>query len=141
MTEGKCPFLHPSNGQTNKDWWPEQLNLKILNGNQPNPLGADFNYAEEFKSLDLAEVKQDLTALMTDSQDWWPADYGHYGPFFIRYVSVSVCKSCFFLFLFCSVVFLRVIFVFYFRVEWFVVSTDRRTNRTTERWNIPANLF
>ena len=99
MAEGKCPFLHPSNGQTNKDWWPEQLNLKILNGNQPNPLGADFNYAEEFKSLDLAAVKQDLTALMTDSQDWWPADYGHYGPFFIRYVSVSVCKSCFF---FCS---------------------------------------
>ena len=68
------------------DWWPNQLNLKILHQNSPlvNPLGEEFNYAEEFKKLDLEALKKDLTALMTDSQDWWPADYGHYGPFFIR---------------------------------------------------------
>jgi catalase-peroxidase len=70
----------------NRDWWPNQLNLRILHQNAPeiDPMGADFNYAEEFKKLDLQALKQDLTALMTDSQDWWPADYGHYGPFFVR---------------------------------------------------------
>jgi catalase-peroxidase len=72
--------------RTNRDWWPNQLNLKILHQNSPltDPTGESFNYAEEFKSLDLAAVKQDIFALMTTSQDWWPADYGHYGPLFIR---------------------------------------------------------
>jgi catalase-peroxidase len=70
----------------NRDWWPNQLNLRILHQNAPalDPMGEDFNYAEAFKTLDLQALKQDLTALMTDSQDWWPADYGHYGPFFVR---------------------------------------------------------
>jgi catalase-peroxidase len=71
---------------SNRNWWPNQLNLKILHQNcyVTNPMGKDFNYAEEFKSLDLDAVRNDLYALMTDSQDWWPADYGHYGPLFIR---------------------------------------------------------
>ena len=71
---------------TNRDWWPNQLNLQMLHQNSPkgNPMGDDFNYAEEFKTLDLAEVKRDIAELMTTSQDWWPADYGHYGPLFIR---------------------------------------------------------
>jgi catalase-peroxidase len=84
---GKCPVMHTSSGvKSNRDWWPHQLNLKLLQQNCPqsNPLGEAFNYAEAFKKLDLAAVKQDLNALMTDSQDWWPADYGHYGPLFIR---------------------------------------------------------
>ena len=84
---GKCPVMHTTTGaKSNRDWWPNQLNLKLLhqNGPQSNPLGEAFNYAEEFKKLDLGAVKKDLYALMTDSQDWWPADYGHYGPFFIR---------------------------------------------------------
>ena len=87
----KCPMHgvpanRPSEARSNRDWWPNQLNLKVLHQNQPagNPLGNAFNYAEEFKKLDLASVKKDLTALMTDSQDWWPADYGHYGGLFIR---------------------------------------------------------
>ena len=73
-------------GRTNRDWWPNQLSLDILHqhGASGDPMGDDFDYAEEFKSLDFAAVKRDLTALMTDSQPWWPADYGHYGPFFIR---------------------------------------------------------
>jgi len=73
-------------GTSNQDWWPNQLNLKILHQNSPmsNPMGEGFNYAEEFKKLDLKDLKKDLYALMTDSQDWWPADYGHYGPLFIR---------------------------------------------------------
>ncbi|MEM9797723.1 MAG: catalase/peroxidase HPI [Pseudomonadota bacterium] len=89
---GKCPVIHGGTLHTtnlvrgNKDWWPNQLNLKILHQNQPatDPMDRGFDYGEAFKALDLTEVKADLTALMTDSQDWWPADYGHYGPFFIR---------------------------------------------------------
>ncbi|MFQ3789415.1 catalase/peroxidase HPI [Halomonas sp. A29] len=89
---GKCPVMHGSRtkhgdkGNATHDWWPNQLNLNILHQHAPksNPLGEAFNYAEAFKSLDLAAVKQDLEALMTDSQEWWPADYGHYGPLFIR---------------------------------------------------------
>ena len=88
---GKCPVMHvqssvTSGGTTNRDWWPNQLNLRVLHQNPVagNPLGAEFNYSDEFKKLDLKALKQDLYALMTDSQDWWPADYGHYGPFFIR---------------------------------------------------------
>jgi catalase-peroxidase len=82
-TEAKCPFTHTASSvRSNHDWWPNQLNLKNL---QPaDPMGKDFNYAKEFKSLDLAAVKKDLLAVMTDSQDWWPADFGHYGPLFIR---------------------------------------------------------
>jgi catalase-peroxidase len=87
MSESKCPFVHKAgSGTSNYQWWPKQLHLEILHQHTPesSPMGEDFNYAEEFKSLDLAAVKKDLTALMTDSQDWWPADYGHYGPLFIR---------------------------------------------------------
>ncbi|MCA9984254.1 MAG: catalase/peroxidase HPI [Anaerolineales bacterium] len=83
----KCPVNHAAGGgTTNRDWWPNQLRLDILrqHSSLSNPMGTDFDYAEEFKSLDLAAVKKDLAALMTDSQDWWPADFGHYGPFFIR---------------------------------------------------------
>ncbi|MBW6499696.1 MAG: catalase/peroxidase HPI, partial [Bacteroidales bacterium] len=90
--ESKCPVTgHGSKpaaggGTRNRDWWPNKLNLNILrqHSSRSNPMGEDFNYAEAFKSLDLAAVKKDLTALMTDSQDWWPADWGHYGPLFIR---------------------------------------------------------
>ena len=89
--DAKCPFtnvvqVHPSSGATNRDWWPNQLSLRILQQNPPaiDPMGREFDYAEEFKTLDLEAVKQDLVTLMTSSQDWWPADYGHYGPFFIR---------------------------------------------------------
>src|SRR5215472_5605525 len=88
-TEGKCPVAH-ANGrpkpQTNASWWPNQLNVNILHQHSPlsDPMGKEFNYAEEFKSLDLNAVVKDLHALMTDSQEWWPADFGHYGPLFIR---------------------------------------------------------
>ncbi|MEO6874846.1 MAG: peroxidase family protein, partial [Opitutaceae bacterium] len=97
---GKCPFPHlPGNATTpaghhhtqlgarsNRDWWPNQLNLKMLHQNSSlsDPLGEKFDYAAEFKKLDLQAVKKDLYALMTDSQEWWPADFGHYGPFFVR---------------------------------------------------------
>jgi catalase-peroxidase len=91
-SQGKCPFNHgtsmqtASGGTSNNDWWPNRLNLNILRqqSNLSNPLDENFNYAEAFKSLDLAAVKKDIFDLMTDSQDWWPADYGHYGPLFIR---------------------------------------------------------
>ena len=84
---GKCPVAHTTlGGRSNAAWWPNQLNLKILHQNSSlsDPMGKDFNYAKEFKKLDLAALKKDLTALMTDSQDWWPADFGHYGGLFIR---------------------------------------------------------
>ena len=86
---GKCPFMHTQATHavtSNRSWWPNQLNLSILRQNSAlsNPMGAAFNYAEAFKTLDLSALKQDIFALMTTSQDWWPADYGHYGPFFIR---------------------------------------------------------
>src|SRR6201984_941142 len=87
QTEGKCPFHHANSvGPTIQDWWPELLNLGILHQHSPlsNPMGERFNYAEEFKSLDLNSVIEDLKTLMTDSQDWWPADFGHYGGLFIR---------------------------------------------------------
>jgi catalase-peroxidase len=86
-TEAKCPFNHTAGGgTTNRDWWPKQLRLDLLSqhSSRSDPLDGGFNYAEAFKSLDLAAVKKDLAALMTDSQDWWPADFGHYGPLFIR---------------------------------------------------------
>ena len=87
-TEAKCPFNHgaATGGTTNHDWWPKQLKLELLqqHSSKSNPMGEDFDYAKEFKSLDLAAVKKDLAALMTDSQGWWPADFGHYGPLFIR---------------------------------------------------------
>ena len=89
----KCPVTGTTqkltvgtSGTKNRDWWPNQLKLNILRQHSPasNPMGEDFNYAKEFKSLNLEALKKDLHKLMTDSQDWWPADYGHYGPFFIR---------------------------------------------------------
>jgi len=86
-TEAKCPFSAAAGvGTTNRDWWPQQLRLDLLHQHsaKSDPMGPDFNYAEAFKSLDLAAVKNDLTALMTDSQDWWPADFGHYGGLFVR---------------------------------------------------------
>ncbi|HEN8710576.1 TPA: catalase/peroxidase HPI [Pseudomonas putida] len=85
--ESKCPFHQTAGGgTTNRDWWPDQLNLRILHqhGTKSDPMDPDFDYAKAFKSLDFQALKQDLTALMTDSQDWWPADFGHYGPLFIR---------------------------------------------------------
>ena len=85
--EPKCPFNHTSgSGTSSRDWWPNQLRLDLLHqhSSKSDPMGADFDYATEFKSLDLAAVRKDLAALMTDSQDWWPADFGHYGPLFIR---------------------------------------------------------
>ena len=89
---GKCPVMHGSmttvhgGGNANSDWWPNQLNLNILHqhSSKSNPMGEGFDYREAFNKLDLAALKKDLTALMTDSQEWWPADYGHYGPLFIR---------------------------------------------------------
>ncbi|MBT3712569.1 MAG: catalase-peroxidase, partial [Anaerolineae bacterium] len=86
----KCPVHHnptaKNSSTSNRDWWPNQLNLKILHQNSSlsDPMGKAFNYADEFKKLDLKALKDDLYTLMTDSQDWWPADYGHYGPLFIR---------------------------------------------------------
>ncbi|MEL6987376.1 MAG: peroxidase family protein, partial [Bacteroidota bacterium] len=92
VNESKCPFSGgmrkktAGGGTSNRDWWPNQLKLNILrqHSSMSNPMGEDFDYKAAFNSLDLEAVKKDLHALMTDSQDWWPADYGHYGPFFIR---------------------------------------------------------
>ncbi|MFC7520359.1 catalase/peroxidase HPI [Xanthomonas populi] len=87
-TEAKCPFNHAvvGTGTTNRDWWPKQLRVDLLSqhSSKSNPLGQTFNYAEAFERIDLSALKQDLRALMTDSQDWWPADFGHYGPLFVR---------------------------------------------------------
>jgi catalase-peroxidase len=85
-TESKCPFNHGASAPTNHDWWPNQVDLQVLHqhSNLSNPMGEEFDYAKEFKSLDLNAVIKDLHALMTDSQDWWPADFGHYGGLFIR---------------------------------------------------------
>ena len=85
-SESKCPFTGGTRARTNVDWWPNQLNLRVLHQHSAlsNPMGEAFDYAEEFKGLDLNAVIQDLRALMTDSQDWWPADFGHYGGLFIR---------------------------------------------------------
>ena len=82
--ERKCPFA--TSGTTNRDWWPNQLRLDILHqhSSKSDPMGADFDYAKEFETLDFAALKKDLAALMTDSQPWWPADFGHYGPLFVR---------------------------------------------------------
>ena len=84
---GKCPFNHIAGvGRTNRDWWPNQLRLELLHqhSSKSDPMGKDFDYAKEFKSLDYKALKKELVMLMTDSQDWWPADFGHYGPQFIR---------------------------------------------------------
>src|SRR5213596_3801776 len=85
--EGKCPFHHTAGGGTsNQSWWPNQLKLSVLrqHSSKSDPMGSGFDYAAEFKSLDLKALKKDLKELVTKSQDWWPADFGHYGPFFIR---------------------------------------------------------
>ena len=81
-----APTPTVSRPRTNQDWWPNQLNLHVLRQHsaRSNPMGQDFNYAEEFKTVDLDALKRDMFELMTTSQDWWPADYGHYGPLFIR---------------------------------------------------------
>src|SRR5215831_19394772 len=86
-TVDTCPVSSTARtGRTNQDWWPNRLNLSVLHPNHPagNPMGGEFDYAKEFLSLDLAAVKKDLAAVMTNSQDWWPADFGHYGGLFIR---------------------------------------------------------
>ncbi|MGN6370574.1 MAG: catalase/peroxidase HPI [Phycisphaerae bacterium] len=85
-TEAKCPFHRAGGGTTNRDWWPTQLKLELLHqhSSKPDPMGAEFDYAKEFKTLDYAALKKDLAKLMTESQEWWPADFGHYGPLFIR---------------------------------------------------------
>ena len=86
MNDKDREFTTAGRGTSNRDWWPNQLNLRILSQKCPlnNPMGQEFNYAEEFKKLDVEALKKDLSALMTDSQDWWPADFGNYGPLFIR---------------------------------------------------------
>lgn len=88
-SSGQCPVMHGGNtstGNSNMAWWPKALNLDILHqhDNKTNPMGAGFNYREEVKKLDVPALKNDLTALMTDSQDWWPADWGHYGGLMVR---------------------------------------------------------
>ena len=86
-SEAKCPVMHGgARAHTNRDWWPNQLDLRVLHqhSNLSDPMGEEFDYAKEFKSLDLNAVVKDLRAVMTDSQEWWPADFGHYGPLFIR---------------------------------------------------------
>ena len=82
----KCPFTGGTGAHRNRDWWPKQLDVSVLHVNSPlsDPMGKEFDYAKEFKSLDLNAVIKDLQGLMTDSQEWWPADFGHYGGLFIR---------------------------------------------------------
>ena len=90
--DSKCPVMHGAqtsnnaSGTSNREWWPNQLNISILHQHdkKSNPMDKDFNYQDEFKKIDYTSLKKDLNILMTDSQEWWPADYGHYGPFFIR---------------------------------------------------------
>ena len=84
--ESKCPVAGGGRGRSNREWWPDQLNINVLHGNSSlsDPMGEDFNYAREFRTLDLKAVIKDLHKVMTDSQDWWPADFGHYGGLFIR---------------------------------------------------------
>ncbi|HCR30362.1 MAG TPA: catalase-peroxidase, partial [Opitutae bacterium] len=87
--ESKCPFHQAASaggGTTNQDWWPNRLKTELLSqhSSKSDPMGSDFNYAQEFNSVDYDALKQDLADVMTDSQDWWPADFGHYGPFFVR---------------------------------------------------------
>ncbi|MCH2387129.1 MAG: hypothetical protein MK240_02915, partial [Opitutales bacterium] len=87
--ESKCPFNQAApagGGTTNQDWWPNRLKTELLSqhSSKSDPMGSDFNYAQEFNSVDYDALKKDLAELMTDSQDWWPADFGHYGPFFVR---------------------------------------------------------
>src|SRR5690242_19051652 len=84
--KAECPVRHGARGRRNRDWWPNQLNIEVLHQQSPlsDPMGEDFDYAKEFKSLDLNAVIKDLHALMADSQDWWPADFGHYGGLMIR---------------------------------------------------------
>jgi catalase-peroxidase len=84
--ENTCPVVHPAEGQSNRDWWPDQLDLRVLQQNPPmaSPMGEDFDYPAEFATIDLDALRRDVEAVMTTSQDWWPADYGHYGPLFIR---------------------------------------------------------
>ena len=87
LSEAQCPMGHGTRkSRTNVDWWPNQVNLKVLHQHSPlsDPMGKEFNYAEEFKTLDLNAVIKDLQSLMTNSQEWWPADFGHYGGLFIR---------------------------------------------------------
>ena len=83
---GKCPVNHGTRGHRNRDWWPEHLDIGVLHSRHPSadPMGKGFDYTKEFKSLDLDAVIKDLHALMTDSQEWWPADFGHYGGLFVR---------------------------------------------------------
>jgi catalase-peroxidase len=85
-TASTCPVVHSTGGTSNRDWWPDQLNVNVLHRNSPqgDPMGTEFDYAEEFKTLDLEALKRDIEVVLTTSQDWWPADYGHYGPLFIR---------------------------------------------------------
>src|SRR3982750_1078770 len=85
-SESKCPVAHSARGRGNRDWWPDALDISVLhrNSNLSDPMGDSFDYAKEFETLDLDAVIKDLHAVMTDSQDWWPADFGHYGPLFVR---------------------------------------------------------
>ncbi len=93
---GKCPVAHTApRRRSNRDWWPDQLDVQVLHRHSglSDPLGHTFNYAEEFKKLDLDALKRDLHALMTDSQDWWPADFGHYGGLFIRMPGTALAPT------------------------------------------------
>jgi catalase-peroxidase len=92
-TEAKCPFNHATGGRTNRDWWPNQLRVDLLHQHsaKSDPMDPSFDYAKEFTSLDLKAVKQDITAVLTDSKSWWPADFGHYGPLLISIRRAACC--------------------------------------------------